>query len=250
MEPTVLSPEELERYDRQLRIEGFGLEGQLKLKKARVAVIGLGGLGCPASIYLAAAGVGHLRLVDNGRVELSNLNRQVLHWDKDLDKLKVESAAEKLRELNPHVNIEAIPIELDEGNILDLLEGVDLVIDGLDNWRTRFLVNEACVKLGIPFVHAGVKGFYGQMTTILPGKGPCLKCIIKGEPPEEALFPVLGPTPAVLACLQAIEAIKLLVGLGEPLVGRLLVFDGLRMRFEEIIVRRDENCPVCGVKRS
>jgi len=241
-----LSPEELRRYDRQMRVEGFGREGQEKLKKARVAIVGLGGLGCPSSTYLAAAGVGFLKLVDKGVVDLSDLNRQFLYSQEDLGLPKVEVAARRLRALNPHVEVEPIKVELDKEGLLDLFKDVDLVVDGLDNWRTRFLVNKACVELRIPFIHAGVRGFYGQLTTILPGEGPCLRCILRAHPPEEEVIPVLGPTPAVLGALQALEAIKLITGLGRPLIGRLLVFDGLEMRLEEIHVSRDKKCPVCG----
>jgi len=245
-----LSPEELARYDRQIRIEGFGREGQEKLKKARVAIIGLGGLGCPSSTYLAAAGVGYLKLVDKGIVDLSDLNRQFLYSHEDLGLPKAEVAARRLRALNPHVEVEPVGAELDGRGLLDLLGDVDLVVDGLDNWRTRFLINEACVRLGIPFIHAGVRSFYGQLTTIMPGEGPCLRCIIKASPPEEGIIPVLGPVPAVLGALQALEAIKIITGVGRPLVGRLLIFDGLEMRLEEIYVGRDKKCPVCGHLRS
>ena len=246
----MLDEAELERYDRQMRIRGFGLEGQEKLKKARVAIVGLGGLGCPTALYLAAAGVGFLRLIDGGHVELSNLNRQVLYRDSDIGRPKAIAAAEKLREVNPHVRIEPLAAYLDEENALDLLGGVDLVLDGLDNWRTRFIVNEACVRLGIPFVHAGVRAFYGQVITIVPGRGPCLRCIVKAVPPEERDVPVIGATSAVIASIQVLEAIKLITGLGRPLIGRLLILDGLEMRFEEVLVRRDEGCPVCGTVKS
>jgi len=241
----MLGEAELRRYDRQIRIRGFGLEGQEKLKKARVAVIGLGGLGCPAALYLAAAGVGFLKLVDGGRVELSNLNRQVLYRDGDIGRPKAFLAAERLRDVNPHVRVEALAIDVDEENVLDILSDVDLVVDGLDNWRSRFVVNEACVRLGIPFIHAGIRAFYGQVTTIVPGRGPCLRCIIKAIPPEEPGVPVIGATPSLIASIQVLEAIKLITGLGKPLVGRLLIFDGLEMRFEEVLVERDERCPVC-----
>ncbi|RLI09342.1 adenylyltransferase [Candidatus Bathyarchaeota archaeon] len=250
MRQEALSDEEVLRYDRQIRVRGFGLEGQGKLRKATVVVVGVGGLGCPAATYLVAAGVGRMRLVDGGEIALTDLNRQFLYSREDVGKPKVEVAAERLGELNPYVEVEPIGEELDERNVGDLLEGADLVVDGLDNWRTRFLVNEACVREGIPFIHAGVRGFYGQMTTIVPGEGPCLRCILKATPPEEDVIPVLGPTPAVLGSLQALEAIKLITGLGEPLVGRLLIFDGLHMKLEEIYVSRDRRCPVCGSAKS
>ncbi|HDI01096.1 MAG TPA: HesA/MoeB/ThiF family protein [Candidatus Bathyarchaeota archaeon] len=241
-----LSREELERYDRQIRIPEIGLEGQLKLKEARAVVIGLGGLGCPIAMYLASAGIGHLRLIDKGRVEEGNLNRQVLYREQDVGRHKAILAAERIRELNPHVEVEPVVEEVSEDNVEGLLEGADVALDGLDNWHTRLIVNRACVKLGIPFIHAGVKGFYGQVMTILPGKGPCLRCLLRATPPEEPVVPIVGATAAVLASIQALEAIKLITGLGEPLVGRLLVFDGLKMRFEELLVSRRPDCPVCG----
>jgi len=242
-----MQSEGLLRYDRQIKVEGFGREGQLKLKQACVAVIGLGGLGCPSATYLAMSGIGRLKLVDKGRIDLSDLNRQFLYGPEDLGKPKARVAAERLGSLNPDVEVEALEIELDENSLPEVLDGVDVVLDGLDNWRTRFLVNEACVKAGVPFVHAGIRGFYGQMTTVIPGRGPCLRCILKATPPEEELVPVVGPTPGVLGSLQALEAIKILTDLGEPLVGRLLIFDGLRMKFEEIRVDRNPGCPVCGI---
>ncbi len=234
------------RYDRQMRVEGFGREGQLKLRRACVVVIGLGGLGCPSATYLAMAGVGKLKLVDKGEVDLSDLNRQILYGPEDLGKPKARVAAEKLGSLNPDVDVEALEVELDEDSLPEVLKGADVVLDGLDNWRTRFLVNEACVEAGIPFIHAGIRSFYGQMTTVMPGRGPCLRCILRTTPPEEGVVPVLGPTPGVMGSLQALEAIKVLTGLGEPLVGRLLIFDGLKMKFEEVRVDRNPGCPVCG----
>ena len=234
------------RYDRQMRVEGFGREGQLKLRRACVVVIGLGGLGCPSATYLAMAGVGKLKLVDKGEVDLSDLNRQFLYGPEDLGKPKARVAAEKLGSLNPDVDVEALEVELDEDSLPEVLKGADVVLDGLDNWRTRFLVNEACVEAGIPFIHAGIRSFYGQMTTVMPGRGPCLRCILRTTPPEEEVVPVLGPTPGVMGSLQALEAIKVLTGLGEPLVGRLLIFDGLKMKFEEVRVDRSPGCPVCG----
>ena len=242
----MFSEAELERYERQMRIRGFGPRGQEKLRKACVAIMGLGGLGCPAALYLAAAGVGSLRLVDKGRVELSNLNRQVLYREEDIGRSKALSAAERLKEVNPHVHVEPLPAQVSEENVLDILKGVDVVLDCLDNWRTRFIVNKACVELGVPLVHAGVRSFYGQATTIVPGEGPCLRCIIKANPPEEPGVPILGATSALIASIQVLEAIKLITGLGRPLIGRLLILDGLEMRFEEVLVRRDEDCPICG----
>lgn len=241
-----LSEKERERYDRQMIIQGFGEEGQLELKNSHVTLVGLGGLGSPISIYLVAAGVGHLTIIDSEKVELSNLNRQVLHWDKDIGRPKAESAIEKLRELNPSVEIDSRLKEVTSENIGELLEGIDIVVDGLDNFPTRYLVNEACVEKRIPFVHGAVEGLIGQLSTILPGEGPCLKCIFPTPPPEKPTFPVLGATPAVMGCLEAIEVIKLITGVGEPLVGKILTFNGENLNFDELQVERDPECPVCG----
>jgi len=241
-----LNEKELLRYDRQIRISGFGVEGQIKLKKSSVLVAGLGGLGSPAALYLAAAGVGKLVLVDREKVELSNLNRQILYWTADVGKTKVESALEKLKRLNPEVEIVGLVDEIGEGNVYNLVKEVDVVVDGMDNFKTRFLLNEACVRLRKTFVHAAVYGLEGRLTTIIPGRGPCLKCFLPMEPNETKTFPVLGPTPAVMASLQAIEVVKVIVGIGEPLVGKLLVFDGERMEFMQVSVNRLKNCPVCG----
>ena len=235
----------MERYDRQLRVPGFGLEGQARLRRASVMVVGVGGLGCPASMYLAAAGVGRLVLVDGEAVELSNLNRQVLHWSGDVGRLKVSSAAEKLRSLNPEVEVVEVSSKLDERNAAELVSEVDVVVDGLDNFRARFIVNEACVRASKPYVYAGVRGFEGRLMTILPGKGPCLRCLLPSDPPEPGVVPVLGATPGVVGALEAMEAIKLITGLGEPLAGRLLVFDGLSMSFQVVKVERRPGCPVC-----
>ena len=241
-----LSSEELERYDRQIRM--FGRDAQLKLKKASVLVVGVGGLGSPASIYLAAAGIGRLVLLDFQKVELSNLNRQVAHWTTDIGRLKVESAAEKIRKLNPEVDVETLAERLDESNVRDIVNSVDIVVDGLDNWASRFLVNRVCVELGKPFVHAGVKGMHGQLTVVYSGKGPCLQCIIPKPPPEKKAFPVLGTTPGVMGVLEANEVIKLVTGYGRPLIGRLLIYDGLNAEISIVRIKKRENCPVCGLR--
>lgn len=241
-----LTLKEMERYDRQIRITGLGKNGQLKLKRARVMVAGAGGLGCPASLYLVAAGVGYLAVLDKETVELSNLNRQVLHWGDDLGKLKSVSVLEKLRKLNPGVEVEAVPKEITPTNAREFVSGFTVVVDAMDNWRTRFVLNEACVRENVPFVHAGVHSLFGQISTILPGKGPCLQCILPKIPPEEEKFPVLGSTAGTLGLLEALETIKIITGIGEPLVGRMLHFDGETMSFQEIKVDRRTDCPICG----
>lgn len=240
-----LSNSEKERYDRQMRISGWGEEGQKKLKQSKVVVMGVGGLGCPASIYLAAAGVGNLVLVDKESSELSNLNRQILHWQKDIGKPKVLSAKEKMEELNPEINVEAIQTEITDKNIDELVSGATVIVDAMDNFKIRFMINETSVKRRIPFVHAGIYGLQGQMTTIFPGKGPCLRCIFPTTPPEADTFPVAGVTPGVLGILQATEAIKLILGIGEPLIGRLLFFDGEDMSFITCEALKNPNCTVC-----
>ena len=227
-----LSLKELERYDRQIRIDGFGEIGQKKLKEANAVIIGAGGLGCPISIYLAAAGIGKITIIDKERIELSNLNRQILHWEKDIGERKVNSVVKKIKELNQDIQIDGKIIELNEENVYSLIEGNTVVIDALDNFKTRFSLNKACIELGIPFIHAAVHGLEGRMMTILPGKGPCLRCLIPKNPPTITPFPVLGATPAIMASLQAMEVIKLVTGIGELLVGKLLLFDGFYMSFE------------------
>lgn len=240
------SSAELERYDRQIRIEDLGTSGQSKLKKAQVLVVGAGGLGCPASLYLVAAGVGHVAVVDKETVELSNLNRQVLHWSNDIGRPKGVSMVEKLRQLNSEVEMKALQKTVTNRNVRQLVKNSTVVVDALDNWQTRFLMNKACVREEIPFVHAGVNALYGQITTILPGKGPCLQCILPKIPPEEEKSPVLGATAGTLGLLAALETIKIITGLGEPLVGRMLHFDGEIMSFQEIRMERRKNCSICG----
>jgi len=229
-------------------ISGFGKTGQRKLKAAHVVVAGIGGLGSPASSYLAAAGVGHITIIDSQRVELSNLNRQVIHWEPDIGRSKVESAIEKLTAMNSKIKVDAIFERITSKNVDRLIKGEDVVVDGMDNYHTRYLLNEACVRNRVPFIHGAIEGLVGQLMTIPPGGGPCLKCVIPKEPPKKSFFPVLGATPGVIGCLQAMEAIKLITGMGEPLVGRMLIFNGIDMSFDEIKVNRDPNCRVCGRK--
>lgn len=241
-----LVEEELVRYSRQIMIPNWNVEGQLRLKNAKVTIIGVGGLGCPVALYLTAAGIGRITLIDKEKIELSNLNRQVLHWSVDIEKFKTFSAIEKLSKLNPLIKFESYEGEIEKESIGELIKGSNVVVDCLDNWKTRFILNDACVAERIPFVHAGVHSWYGQITTIVPGKGPCLRCILPKTPKEEEKFPILGVTAGVLGLLEALEAIKIIVGLGKPLVGRMLFFDGETSSFQEAQVQRKKDCPVCG----
>jgi len=239
-----LTEKELERYSRQIML--FGEEGQKRLKKARVLIVGVGGLGSVSSLYLAAAGVGRLILVDKERLELSNLNRQILYTTEDIGKYKAEVAARRLKKLNPEIEIEGIVDEITEDNVRDYVSKVDLVVDGLDNWKVRFILNKECVHQRKPFIHAGIRGMHGQLLVVLPGKGPCLNCIIPSPPKEEKHFPVLGTTPGILGLLQATEVIKILTNYGTPTVGKLIIYDGMDLSLREIKVSRRPNCPVCG----
>jgi len=240
-----LSKSEMERYDRQMLIPGWGEDGQKKLKMARVVVIGVGGLGCPASLYLAVAGIGKVVVIDRERFELSNLNRQVLGWQEDIGRFKVEVVAEKLRRANQDVEVEPLNIAITEDNVQGLIRGANVVVDALDNWGTRFIINKGCVEEGVPLVHAGIYGFSGQLTTITPGKGPCLRCILPETPREAPRFPVPGATPAFFATLQVMETLKLILGIGKTLTGRMLIFDGESMEFTIVETERRHDCPVC-----
>ena len=243
----MLSQEELERYSRQILISGFGEEGQAKLKKAKVFIAGVGGLGSVTATYLAAAGVGLIRLVDHDRVELSNLNRQIVHRDEDIGKNKVDSAAKRLREINPEVKIEAVAETITEVNISELLAGYDLIVDAMDNLPIRYLLNKTAIEKRIPFFHGAVSGFEGRAMTVIPGQTACLRCVYRGAVVEGS-FPVVGVTPGVIGCIQATEVIKYIVGMGQLLGNRLLVYDGLNMKFTQFKVKRDPNCQHCGPK--
>jgi len=242
----MLTTDELERYDRQIMIKGFGEEGQEKLKGARIFIAGAGGLGSLTSTYLAVAGVGVIRIVDNDKVELSNLNRQVLHWDEDIGRRKVASAAEKLKKLNPEIEIESIEEMITEANVSQLVAGFDLIVDAMDNLPTRYLLNKAALEKDIPFFHGAVYGFEGRAMTIIPGKTVCLECAYHGATTPKEKFPVIGVTPAIIGCIQAVEVIKYIVGIGELLTNRLLIYDGLNLKFTEFKVKKDPNCEHCG----
>jgi len=242
----MLTERELQRYDRQIMIYGFGEEGQEKLKKARVFIAGAGGLGSPTAIYLAAAGIGTIRMADHDTVELSNLNRQVLHWDENIGGRKAESAVAKLQKLNPDVRIEAIAETLTEANASQLVADSDLIVDAMDNLPTRYLLNRTAIEKGIPFFHGAVYGFEGRAMTVIPGKSACLNCLYHGVAVPKVKFPVIGVTPAVIGCIQATEVIKYITGLGELLTDRLLNYDALRMKFTEFKINRDPDCEHCG----
>jgi molybdopterin-synthase adenylyltransferase len=241
----MLTPYDLDRYDRQIMLDEIGKKGQAKLKDATVLVAGAGGLGSPIATYLAAAGVGHIRLVDNDTVDLSNLNRQVLHWDRDIDRLKVESAMEKLRLLNPTVTVEALSDTITGENAREMASSCQAIVDAMDNLPTRHDLNKAAMDLGIPFFHGAVYGFEGRAMTVIPGESACFRCLYSGSAPQEK-FPVLGTAPAVIAGIQVTEVVKYLVGAGKLLTGRLLVYDGLEMSFEKFKIERNPECDHCG----
>lgn len=241
----MLGAKELERYDRQIRIPEIGESGQELLKNAKVFVAGAGGLGSPISIYLAAAGVGKIRLVDCDVVDGSNLNRQVLHWEKDVGRKKVESASEKLKDLNPHIAIEPVCEVITDANVSKLTEGFGAIVDAMDNLPTRYILNKAAVDRQVPFFHGAVRGFEGRVMTVLPGRSACLRCMHKGSVPPEK-FPVIGVAPALIGVIQATEVIKYFVGKGRLLTNRLLLYDGLDSTFTEFRVNRDPNCDHCG----
>lgn len=246
-EEVELTPKELERYERQIRLPALGKEGQRRLKGAKVIVVGAGGLGSPCSIYLAVAGVGSITIYDSDVVELSNLNRQVLHGDDDVGRAKAESAKEKLSRLNRDIKVETFSERLTEENVEEAIRDKDVVMDCLDNFATRYLINEACLRMGKPLVHATIYGLEGHLTTIIPGETPCIACLYGSTPPPETEpFPVMGMAPGVIGTLEALEAIKLLSGLGRPFSGRLLRFDGEEGLFEVFEVKRRRDCPICG----
>jgi adenylyltransferase/sulfurtransferase len=248
---TSLSKDEILRYSRHLIIPEVGMEGQLKLKQAKVLLVGAGGLGAPLGMYLAAAGIGRIGIVDFDVVDYTNLQRQVIHGTSDVGRKKLDSAADTMREINPNVQIDKFEVALSSENALDILKDYDLVIDGTDNFPTRYLVNDACVLLHKPNVYGSIFRFEGQATVFAYEGGPCYRCLYP-EPPPPGLVPscaeggVLGILPGTIGLVQATEAVKLILGIGEPLVGRLLLYDALGMRFRELKLRRNPKCPVCG----
>src|SRR3989440_2775896 len=248
---TTLAPAELLRYSRHLILPDVGITGQEKLKAARVLLIGAGGLGSPAALYLAAAGVGMLGLVDFDNVDVTNLQRQILHGTKDVGRPKLQSARERIADVNPHVRLETYETALTSKNALDIFSGYDIVADGTDNFATRYLVNDACVLTGKPNVYGSIFRFEGQASVFATKEGPCYRCLYP-EPPPPGLVPscaeggVLGILPGLVGVMQATEVIKLILGQGEPLIGRLLLIDALAMKFRELKLRKNPDCPVCG----
>ena len=252
---TKLSNDEILRYSRHLIMPEVGMEGQLKLKQARVLLIGTGGLGAPLGLYLAAAGVGRLGLVDFDAVDFTNLQRQVTFGTSDVGRRKIDAAKERLANLNRDIRIDTYETKLTSENALDILRGYDIIVDGTDNFPTRYLVNDACILLGKPNVYGSIFRFEGQATVFGYPGGPCYRCLYP-EPPPPGLVPscaeggVLGVLPGIVGSIQAMETIKLILGRGEPLVGRLLLFDALAMRFRELKLRKNPECPACGERRT
>lgn len=239
----MLTKDELTRYERQISI--FGEEGQRKLKKAKVFIAGAGGLGCSISAYLAVAGVGRLRVVDNDVVALENLNRQILHWDNDIGRKKSESAKEKLKRMNSNVEVEIISETIKRGNIDELCAGFDMIVDAMDNFAARYVLNKAALKKKTPLFHGAVHGFYGQVTTIIPGRTACLRCIFPEAPPP-TIPPVVGVTPGLIGCIQATEVLKYVLGIGSLLENRLLMWDGLNGKIDELPLEKNPRCEDCG----
>lgn len=246
-----LTPQEIARYSRHLIMPEVAMDGQKRLKAAKVLLIGAGGLGSPLGLYLAAAGVGRIGIVDFDVVDFSNLQRQVMHTTNDVGRNKIESAAEHLRAINPEIDIETYDTRITSANALELIEPYDIVIDGTDNFPTRYLTNDACVLLGKPNIYGSIYRFEGQASVFATKGGPCYRCLFS-EPPPPGAVPscaeggVLGILPGVIGCIQATEAIKLILGKGRPLIGRLLLYDALEMKFREVKIKRNPECPMCG----
>lgn len=247
-----LTEEQSLRYSRHIRLQGVGEEGQKKIMAANVLIVGTGGLGSPISLYLAAAGIGHIGLIDADKVDLSNLQRQVIHFTKDIDRPKVESAKEKILAVNPNVTVSTFQEFLDKDNALDIIKSYDFIVDATDNFDAKFLISDTCVKAGKPFSYAGVLRFNGQTFTHLPGTA-CLRCLYREAPPagtvpNSSQAGVLGATVGMLGTIQATETLKYFTGAGELLTNRLLTFDALTMEFRTINVKRNAECKACGNK--
>ncbi len=248
--PRSLTAEQRERYSRHLLVPEIGFEGQMKLLDAKVLLLGAGGLGSPTALYLAAAGVGTIGIVDDDVVDLSNLQRQVIHTNDRIGMPKVDSAEQGIQDINPGVEVVKHQTRLDASNIMEIIEGYDVIVDGVDNFPTRYLLNDASVRLKIPVVSASILGFDGQLSVFAPYEGPCYRCLYPTPPPAE-LAPscgangVLGALPGIMGVLQAIEVVKLVTGSGEPLIGRLLLYEALGTTFTNLKLRRDPDCPIC-----
>lgn len=247
----MFSEEQIERYSRHIILKEVGGKGQKKLLDGKVMVIGAGGLGAPIALYLAAAGIGTIGIADADVVDLSNLQRQVIHFTADVGKPKVESAREKMEAMNPDVTVRTYQEWISAANIAQIIADYDFVIDGTDNFAAKFLINDACVMAGKPYSHGGILQFDGQTMTVKPGESPCYRCIFPAPPPKDAIptcsqAGVIGVLPGVLGTIQATEAIKYLLGQGDLLTGRLLTYNALRMRFREVPVKKSAKCPVCG----
>ena len=246
------SNEQLERYSRHIILKEVGAKGQKKLLNGKVLIIGAGGLGAPAAMYLAAAGIGTIGIADADEVELSNLQRQIIHGTEDLGKAKVQSAKETIERMNPDVTVHTYRTFVDSKKILELIKEYDFIIDGTDNFPAKFLINDACVMAGKPFSHAGIIGFKGQLMTYVPGQGPCYRCVFKNPPPKDAVptckqAGVIGAMGGVIGSLQAMEAIKYILGVGDLLTGYLLTYDALTMEFRKIkLPKHVPDCPICG----
>jgi adenylyltransferase/sulfurtransferase len=245
------SEDQIKRYSRQIILPEVGGKGQRKLLSASVLIVGMGGLGSPAALYLAAAGVGTLGIVDFDEVELSNLHRQVIHTTNDLGKPKVLSAQQTMKAINPDVDVRVHRCRVRADNVMELIAQYDLILDGSDNFSTRFLLNDACLMAGKTNISGAVSRFDGQVTVFSPGEGPCYRCLLPEMPPPGSVpscqeAGVLGVLPGIIGLIQATEAIKLILGIGSPLIGRMLIFDGLEMKFHELKIRRNPLCPACG----
>lgn len=243
--------EQLERYSRHIILKEVGVKGQKKLLNASVLIIGAGGLGAPAAMYLAAAGVGHIGIVDADEVDLSNLQRQIIHSTADIGKAKVKSAKESMLAINPDIKVDTYRTFVTSENIMELLKDYDFIIDGTDNFPAKFLINDACVMAKKPFSHAGIIRFQGQLMTYVPGEGPCYRCVFKNPPPKDAVptckqAGVIGAMGGVIGSLQAMEAVKYIIGQGDLLTGRLLTYDALKMQFRTVPLPKDCHCVVCG----
>jgi len=245
--------EQIERYSRHIMLPEVGGSGQQKMLEARVLLLGAGGLGSPAAYYLAAAGIGNLGIVDFDQVDLSNLQRQIIHSTERIGMLKTESAKKTIQALNPDVNVTLYNEKMDSNNIMSLIKDYDYVVDGSDNFPTRYLVNDACVMKNKTLIHGSIYRFEGQVTVFKPGDGPCYRCLYP-EPPPPGMVPncqeggVLGVLAGVIGNLQVVEVLKLILGIGKPLVGKLLIYDALNTEFRNLRLRRDVNCPICGEK--